>query len=307
MASVIKGKDVSMASVTVSPAKTLDNGAKLIYVNNKGGRFNIQTPPMDLAWDMNCYDEGPYPKYSCEVSFKGMDELESEDPVVKKRAKELKGFHDKMLELEEKLIDEGVKNGVSWFKLSKAKCNKDVIGSKFGPIIKVSKDKESGEPDGKWPSTMKLKLTCKDGKFACKLVDTDGDQYLVNKEDSGHHIEDILVKGARLKCIIQCVGLWVASGNYMCQWQLMRAEVEVPDAQMGDSFLPESDNEDNDESVTETPLLVDSDDEDEKPAPKEDSDSDSDSDEEEVVKTPPDTSPKKKPPTTIKRKKNASN
>ena len=240
---VIKAKDVSMGNVTVSTAKSLDNGAKLIYVNHKGGRFNIQTPAMDLAWDMNRYDEGPYPKYSCEISFKGMDELESEDPIVKKRAKELKVFHDKMILLEQKLIDEGVNNGVSWFKLPKGKCNKDVIGSKFGPIIKVSKNKETGEPDGKWPSTMKLKLTFRDGKFASKLVDSGGDQYQINKEDSGHKIEEILVKGAKVKCIIQCVGLWVASGNYMCQWQLMRAEVEVPESQNCDQFLPDSDEE----------------------------------------------------------------
>ena len=43
---------------------------------------------------------------------------------------------------------DGIMNGVSWFKLPKAKCNPDVIASKFGPIVKVSKDKETGEPDG---------------------------------------------------------------------------------------------------------------------------------------------------------------
>ena len=248
--SLVKGKNVSMASVTVSAAKALDNGAKLVYVNYNGGRFNIQTPPMDLAWDVNCYDEGPYPKYSCEVSFKGMDE-------ESKQGQELKGFHDKMLELEEKLIDEGVKNGAPWFKLAKNKVNKDVISSKFGPIIRVSKNKE-GEADGKWPSTMRLKIQFKDDKFGCKLVDTTGDQYLINKPDSGHNIEDILVKGARVKCIIQCVGMWIASGNYMCQWQLARAEVEVPEGMVADEFLPESDEE-AEEPVPK--MLVDSDDE----------------------------------------------
>ena len=116
----------------------------LVYVNYKGGRFNVQTPWMEVPWDMSCYDEGPYPKYSMELSFKGMDE-----------DADIRGFHDKFLELEQKIIDEGcqerdgIMNGVSWFKLPKAKCNPDVIASKFGPIVKVSKDKETGEPDGK--------------------------------------------------------------------------------------------------------------------------------------------------------------
>ena len=112
-------------------------------------------------------------------------------------------------------------NGVSWFKLPKAKCTPDVIASKFGPIIKVSKDKDTGEPDGKWPSTMKLKISCRDGVFEPKLVSAvDGTPYKINGDDD---IREILVKGARVGCIIQCVGL-DASGNYMCQWKLTKAE-----------------------------------------------------------------------------------
>ena len=277
--SLVKGKNVSMDLVSVSAAKSLDNGAKLVYVNYNGGRFNIQTPAMDLAWDVNCYDEGPYPKYSCEVSFKGMDE-------ETKQGQELKGLHDKMLELENKLIDEGVKNGVSWFKLAKNKVNRDVISSKFGPLIRVSKNKE-GEPDGKWPSTMRLKIQYKDDKFGCKLVDREGDQYLINKADSGHSIENILVKGAKVKCIIQCVGMWIASGNYMCQWQLARAEVELPEGMVGDEFLPESDEE---VEEAEPKMLEDSDDEPDKPVV---SDNESET--------------KKSKPTVLKRKKKLTN
>ena len=242
--SSVKGKNVSMGDVSLSLPRTLDNGAKLVYVNHKGGRFNIQTPEMNLAWDLNCYDEGPYPKYSCEVSFKGMDETNSEDPVISKRAKELKGLHDKMLELECKLIDEGVKNGSPWFKLAKGKCTKDVMSSKFGPIIKVSKDKETGEADGKWPSTMKLKVPFKNNKFGCKLYNKSGVEFNINDKETINKIEAILVKGSKCKCIIQCVGLWIASGNYMCQWQLVKAEVDIPASEVTDSFLPDSDSED---------------------------------------------------------------
>ena len=253
--SLVKGKNVSMSSVTVSAAKSLDNGAKLVYVNYNKGRFNIQTPPMELAWDVNCYNEGPYPKYSCEISFKGMDE-------DTKQGRDLKGFHDKMVELEEKLVDEGVKNGSAWFKLAKGKVNKDIIGSKFGPLVRVSKNKE-GEPDGKWPSTMKLKLQYKDNKFGCKLVDTEGVPIDINNTESGQDIDATLVKGAKVKCVIQCVGLWIASGNYMCQWQLVKAEVDVPEGMVGDDYLPESDGElDDDEEEQASPkMLEDSDDE----------------------------------------------
>jgi len=233
----VKGKNLKSSAITTSKPKTLDNGAKLVYVNYNGGRFNVQTPWMDVPWDVSCYNEGAYPKYSCELSFRGMEE-----------SPDLQEFHQKFIDVEQKLIDEGVTNGVSWFKLERAKCTKDVVGSKFGPIIKVSKDKETGEPDGKWPSTMKLKIPYRDDKFGCKLYNKEGDQFLINKNKDGEvqdNVEDILVKNAKVRCIIQCVGLWIAHGTYMCQWQLDRAEVEVPDSAVSHAFLPDSDDEDD--------------------------------------------------------------
>ena len=47
----------------------------------------------------------------------------------------------------------------------------------------------------------------------------------------------------------QCVGLWIASGNYMCQWKLTRAEVDVPETSGNHNFLPDSDAEDDDDVV----------------------------------------------------------
>ena len=42
--SLVKAKNISMSDVTVSYLPyTLDNGAKLVYVNHRGGRFNVQT------------------------------------------------------------------------------------------------------------------------------------------------------------------------------------------------------------------------------------------------------------------------
>jgi hypothetical protein len=64
-----------------------------------------------------------------------------------------------------------------------------------------------------------------------------------NVNGGSDKIEDIIVKHSRVRCIIQCVGLWIASGNYMCQWKLVRAEVEVPESAGAETFLPDSDDE----------------------------------------------------------------
>ena len=234
--SLIKGKNIDVSKVTFSTPRVLDNGAKLVYLNYAGGRLSIQTPWMSMPWKMGVYTEGDYPKYSVDLTFKGMDE----DP-------ELQGFHDKLQELEEKIIDGGFDNSVSWFK--KKPSSRDVVDALFNRIVKVSTDRDTGEPDGKWPPTMKLKVPRRDEVYETKVSDKSGKVYDINNKESGDNMEDLLVKNTNMRAIIQCVGLWVAGqGSYMCQWKLTKAEVEVPDAGGQHDFLADSDGEDGEEA-----------------------------------------------------------
>lgn len=290
MAGLVKGKNIDIKKVTFSQPTSLDNGSRLVYVNYGGPKqqFCVQSPWMDLAWDLNCYDEGPYPKYSLELSFKGMD-----------NDADLQGFHDKLISLEEKIIEGGLKNGRSWLQLNEDLCIPAVVKSKFSSIVKPSKDKETGKPDGKWPSTMKLKIPFRDDKFKCKVFHKSGDTIDINGDDPAEHLSTVMVKGARVRCIIRCVGLWCTS-NFMCQWELQRCEIEVPDSAAVCAFLPDSDDEDVEAEGPK--MLDDSDDEDEQEQNNNDNGNDSDpqSDAEpEEVHTPPPV--RKTPPTAPKK------
>lgn len=242
MSTTIKGKNIDTSKLAFSQPRVLDNGAKLVYMNYDGGRLSVQTPWMSLPWKMGVYTEGEYPKYSIDLSFKGMEN----DP-------DLQAFHDKLQEVETQIIDAGFENSVSWFK--KKKSTREVVEAIFNPILKVSKDKETGEPDGKWPPTMKLKVARKNGVWESNrdkplvVKGKDGTTYKINSEDN---LEDIFKKNTRLRVKMSCVGLWVASGNYMCQWQLTHAEVDVPEDADGDDFLPDSDDEGEDGGAVET-------------------------------------------------------
>ena len=84
---------------------------------------------MEVPFGLNVYDKGEYPKYSVELSFRGMDE-----------DKNLSMFHDNLKAFDEELVDQGVKNSMSWFKKKTAK--RDVIAAMFNPQVKVPTDKE---------------------------------------------------------------------------------------------------------------------------------------------------------------------
>lgn len=236
---LIKGKRINPERVGFAAPKILDNGAKLVWVNYSNSKFVVQTPWMNLPWDMNAFTDDKYPKYSITLSFKGMDDDE-----------DLMQFHDRLVDVQNKIIDGGVDNSVAWFK--KKSQPREVCESIFTPIIKVSKDKETGEPDGKYPPSMKVKVPCRDGSWECKLYDNSGNQFRINDKDGADNVDEILVRGAKIRCIIQCVGLWIANTGYMCQWKLTRAEVDVPTSEGNHSFLPDSDGEDDGYDVNES-------------------------------------------------------
>lgn len=142
MEQLTKGKNIQASNVSVSVPKHLDNGAKLVYVNYDNARFNIQTPWMDMPWNMSCFSEGPYPKYSMELSFRGLEE-----------STDLEQFLTKLNDLDNRLIDLGVENSVPWFK--KKSISRETAENLYNPIVRVSKDKETGEADGKWPSSIR--------------------------------------------------------------------------------------------------------------------------------------------------------
>lgn len=260
---VLLAKDVDVSKISVAKPVVLDNGAKLIYVNYDGQKkFKIQTPKMSSPFGMSEYTEGPYPKYSIELSFR---ESDSTDPKDKRNNQKIKQFHDKLLEVENRLIELACENGTAWFKMPKNKINHEIISSKFlPPIVKVSRDRESGEPDGKYPPTTKLKIYCKDDKWGLRLFDINNPSEVIDVNDpEGPDIKQVLGRNVRMKGIITCVGIWIGSGTFMCQWALSEAQVDVPEISSNDQFINDEDDEvfEEDEEQSNGPtMLEDSDD-----------------------------------------------
>ena len=217
-----KNLETELVSYSEKPS-VLDSGAKYVWVGYKGKNMVVQTPYMEVPFGLSKYDKGDYPKYSLELSFKGVDDN-----------KDIKSLYEKLSEIDEKLVEDGVKNSMAWFKKKNAK--KDVVQAMFNPVIKVPTDKDSGEELTQYPKRMRLKVPFKDDKFDCEVFDTEGQP--IDKP-----LDEVFVRGAKVKAIIQCVGLWISSGNYNCQWKLVRCQVDVPKTGSND-FLPDSDSED---------------------------------------------------------------
>jgi hypothetical protein len=212
----------------------MKSGAKSVYINYNGNKVNLQTPVLNIPYgindnmqfikkDENRKDEER--KYDITVSFKGMDE----NPKIKQ-------FHDKMKELEQKIIDDAFDNRLAWFK-NNFSGNKDVVSNMFTPIVKHDKDKQTGEYANKYPPTFKAKIPFNslENKFEFDCYDMDNNEINFN---------DILtnLKGGKAQFIIQLNGIWFSAGMFGCSWKIVSSKFQQINTSKL-TFVADSDDE----------------------------------------------------------------
>lgn len=249
---VLLAKNFNVDKLKYSELKVMKSGAKSVYINYNGNKVNLQTPILNIPYgvndnmqfikkDENRKDEER--KYDVTVSFKGMDE----NPKIKQ-------FHDKMKELENKIIDDAFTNRLVWFK-NNYSGNKDVVSNMFTPIVKHDKDKVTGEYANKYPPTFKAKIPYNslENKF-------DFDCYDMENNETNFH--DILanLKGGKAQFIIQLSGIWFSAGMFGCSWKIVSAKFQQINTSKI-TFVADSDDEMNngEEEDDEDDISVDND------------------------------------------------
>jgi hypothetical protein len=247
---VLLAKNFDVENLKYSELKVMKSGAKSVYINYKGNKVNLQTPVLNIPYgvndnmqfikkDENRKDEER--KYDVTVSFKGMDE----NPKIKQ-------FHDKMKELENKIIDDAFSNRLVWFKNNYG-GNKDVVSNMFTPIVKHDKDKLTGEYANKYPPTFKAKIPYNsfENKFEFDCYDM---------ENNETNFNDILanLKGGRAQFIIQLSGIWFSAGMFGCSWKIVSAKFQQINTSKI-TFVADSDDDNEKDDEDEDDISVDND------------------------------------------------
>jgi hypothetical protein len=199
---ILSPGEFDAAQITYGEPKDIGtNGGRSVYINFNKMPITIQTPEMIAPYAMKDW-EGNH-NYTLDLSFKG-----------KESRKVLDTFFNKLTEFDSKLIQDGIKNGLSW--LRKPIKSEVVAETIYTKMVRYSKDKNTGEISDKFPPTLKLKVPYKDGKFICETYN--GNKELID-------IASVETKGARITAIIQCLGIWVAGGKYGVTWKVLQMKV----------------------------------------------------------------------------------
>lgn len=305
-------KNIDVNKLRYSELRSLSSGAKTVYVNYGAEKLTMQTPVLSIPYGIgvpfvakdeakNGVVSAAENKYDLTMSFRGMDD----NPKIKL-------FHDKLKEIENKIIDDAFTNRIAWFK-DDFDGNKAFVSKLFSPIIKVDKDKETGKLVGKYPPTFKAKLPYdnKTNAFTFDSYDMDNNELdftsIMNK-----------LKGAKTQLIVQLTGIWFAGGKYGCSWKIITAKFQLHQnskitwIEDSDTENVVADDEEEDDDVVDSEVLrnltpaqttqaktvnttvVEDDEEEEDDA--EEAAEEEDADEEEEVPEPPPSKPAKKAP-----------
>ena len=284
MSSPQKAANIDVSKISFSGVRSLDNGGKMVFMNYDDGKFYVQTPELEVPFDARYFgDDGDNTlsskggKYSIKVQLKDSDE-------------NVAVFKDKLKQMDELLKQKASENSQAWFK--KPKLSMDAINELYTPFVSVSRDRDTGEPDGKYPDTFGFKIHKKDNRFPdFSIYDNKKNVFDVNG-DNGEKVDllNVIIKGAQLKVVLKCNGIWIANGKFGCTWKAEQVRIKVPEEGLRD-FAIESDEDDEvevegsrDDTVQDQKMMI------------EDSETDEDleEEEEEVEEPEPEPEPVKK-------------
>jgi hypothetical protein len=199
-------------NISVSSPKILSNGGKMCYLSMPNRKQLVfKTPTFKIPYGLSNWENT---KFHIDVS------LNPDSP-------EIESFKQKILDIEEAIIDEAFNNSVAWFG---KKQSREVVMALFTSSIKSSKDT-------KYPPTMKLKLPFSNDKFKC-------DAYNYKKEPIDIS-ENTLTKGSTVQCIVQCSTIWIAGNKFGPSFNIVQVKVDTRASNkiVGYAFVDDSDDE----------------------------------------------------------------
>lgn len=223
---IILAKNLDTAKLSYDTVKKNALGGNVVYLKYDNiPKINVQTCELDAPFGLSTYtdEKTGAVKYSLDISFRGINE----DPKIMQ-------FHNKMAEIDEALLSEGVARSKEWFG---KKLTKEVVENFYRPLVKPAKDPE------KYAPTMKIKIqTNKAGGIAVDCYDD-------NKQRMD--ILEAVTPGCKVQGILECNSVWFVGKNmFGISWRLVQIRVKPSERIAGFSFVDE-DGEDGEGAADE--------------------------------------------------------
>lgn len=179
-----------------------------VGLNYNNDTLVMQTPYMSLPWNLSCYQSSNRnDTFSLSLSFKGIEESE-----------EIEMFFNKLNDIDKFIVKQAIKNKNIWFGND---LSDESIKELYNPIVKHSIDKNTGEPDGKYPPTIKIKIPFRNNKFNLKVYDASKKEIDLNNMP----LPSLLVKEKEVKVLLEITNIWIMDGKFGCNLNAVQIKI----------------------------------------------------------------------------------
>ena len=255
----LKPDDFDINNIEFSEVKiNKEYKAKMVYVNYIKNDIKhwitLQTPMMNIPYGLSIYPkENGGNKYVVSLSFGNIENNQ---------------MYEAFSKLDKLVFDTAKSQSVAWFGIPQKKATDDKIEDKISKLVTYSKNKETGEPNTKYPPTFKVNIPVKNGELDCLFFNTKKEKIDVKPED----LENLISKGSKAKAIIEASVMWIGTKTSLT-WKIVQMMVEEKTS-LKEYAFNDSDDEDSAINESATKKEDEDDDDDDDDAVVEDSDVD---------------------------------
>lgn len=195
-------------------------GGKSVGISNSNtNKVLMVTSPLMMTWGVNAndYDNTGTPKYDMSLQFPRENDPNHSDHTT--------SFLNGLEAMETKIKEDAVTNAKDWF--NKSKMSAEVVEALWSPMLKYSKNPDTGEPDKTKAPRLVVKLpyySDKD-KYDFEFYNTQKEK-IFPLEHEETNITELVQSKMNVSLVIKCGGLWFANGKFCVTWRLEQGVVQ---------------------------------------------------------------------------------
>jgi hypothetical protein len=218
---IIPSENLDINRIVIGEIRQNKAGGKTVPIKYNGQSFQVRIPRINYpAGLVTRVDEKTGQRnYSMLASLKGCD------PYAKERSEDgsdIGQFYNFLLDLQEKIIQHTIANSGKWFGKSKSEA---VIRETMKAILTPSVEKVNGEyvANGKYPPSLRLKISIWDGQVGMDAVDANGTTIELNEDN----LAQVFAK--RVECrMVLTPSIYVTGTGFGVTWRVVMAKVFPP-------------------------------------------------------------------------------
>lgn len=218
---VLSVSDWNPSAVRYMQPRVNDRGGKgITIISNQTGRSLHLSTPLLMTWGVSDYTDEKTGesdgKFTMSLNFPNADYSN----------KQSEAFLEKLLEFEERIIDDAVKHTDAWFGKERSR---EVIKDSFYPFVKYPRDKLTKKLDKSKAPNIRIKVPNYGGEWKSMEIYDTKQQLLFPCDNENITPIELIPKKSQVACVIQCGGVWTAGGNsWGVIWKLNQCVVKPP-------------------------------------------------------------------------------